>query len=445
MNRADSISTQALVATDVGFRASNLYRYYVVSLLLLIAVCNYADRYMLGVLFPLIKGDLNLSDTQMGFISGAAFTITYALVAVPIAGLSDRVSRKKIITVAIVIWSIATCLTSLVQNFLQLAIMRLIVGIGEAGSAPPSNSLLSDYFAREERTIPVGILGTGASFGIFIGYLAGGMLAESIGWRMTLVAFGLPGLLIAAVFYLTTKEPPRGGADGLKDTAPPPAVMSTLRGLWEVKTFRNLTLSGALYGLASVSFIIWLPSFFVRSHGMDIKAVGATLAFTSGVPSLLGMLTGAVIAQRLGRKSMRAPVLMGSATIILSGPFFVAVLLLPSAEMALRLYAVPAFLSVLQGATLFATILAVARVRTRAVAMAFSFLIINLGAGIVGPQLVGTSSDLLAGWLGDESLRYSLIGVAIISSIGASSFFYMAARHVEQDIADAMVDRPVAS
>jgi MFS family permease len=105
MNRADSVSTQALVAEDVRFRASNLYRYYVVSLLLLIAVCNYADRYMLGVLFPLIKGDLNLSDTQMGFISGAAFTITYALVAVPIAGLSDRISRKKIITVAIVIWS----------------------------------------------------------------------------------------------------------------------------------------------------------------------------------------------------------------------------------------------------------------------------------------------------------------------------------------------------
>jgi hypothetical protein len=77
--------------------------------------------------------------------------------------------------------------------------------------------------------------------------------------------------------------------------------------------------------------------------------------------------------------------------------------------------------------------------------MAFSFLIINLGAGIVGPQLVGTTSDLLADWLGDESLRYSLIGVAIISSIGASTFFYMAARHVEQDIADAMVDRPVAS
>jgi MFS family permease len=438
MTQANVLVAEPHEPSPAAFSVSNAYRYYVVAMLLVIASCNYADRYMLGVLFPLIKTDLGLSDTQMGFISGAAFTIAYALVALPIASLSDRFSRKKIITVAIVAWSLFTCLTSLVQNFYQLAIMRVLVGIGESGSAPPSNSIISDYFAREERTFPVSILATGGSFGIFIGYLAGGALAESIGWRMTLVAFGVPGMLIAALFFITTREPPRGHADGLTTTPAAPAMLSAITSLWKIKTYRLMTLSGTLYGMSSVSLIIWLPSFFVRSHGMDVAEVGSWLAFTSGVPSLLGMLTGGFIAQRLSKKNMRAPILMASLALALSAPLFVAVLTISSAKAALVLYLLPAFLSVLQGATLFATILAVSTVRTRAVGMAFSFFVINLGAGIVGPQLVGTTSDLLADWKGQESLRYALIGVTLVSKLGAAFLFFLSSRHIEKDIATSM-------
>ncbi len=440
MLKTNSLALEGVNRPIGVFKASNTYRNYVLVMLLLIAVCNYSDRYMLGVLFPLIKAELHLSDSQMGFISGAAFTIAYAFLALPIASLSDRYSRKKIIAAAVIVWSLATYLTSFVQSFAQLAIMRILVGVGEAGSAPPSNSLISDYFARAERTIPIGVLGTGASFGIFIGYLVGGALAHSIGWRMTLMTFAIPGVIIAAVFYITTREPPRGHADGLTTSPETPAMWSAIRGLWQIKTFRLMTLGGALYGLSSVSLIIWLPSFFVRSHGLDIPTVGAWLAFTSGIPSLLGMLTGGVIAQHLGKKNLRAPILMAVGALTLSAPLFATVLLLPSAKGALLLYMVPSFLSVLQGATLFATILAVATVRTRAVAMAFSFLVINLGAGIIGPQLVGTSSDLLAASLGSDSLRYSLLGVTTISMLGAAVFFFLSSKHVEQDIAQAMQD-----
>ncbi len=440
MLRADATLVGAL-DNAAPFKVSNGYRNYVLGLLLLIAGCNYADRYMLGVLFPLIKADLGLSDTQMGFISGAAFTLMYAMLAVPIASLSDRYSRKNIITLAIVVWSLVTSLTSFVQNFYQLAIMRVLVGIGEAGSGPPSNSLVSDYFARAERTVPIGILGTGASVGVFLGYLVGGWLSVTIGWRMALIAFGIPGLVIAAVFYLTVQEPPRGHADGLVVPAETPSMWVAARDVWRIKTFRYMTLSGTMFGISGVALIIWLPSFFVRSHGLEMATVGSWLAFTSGIPSLLGMVTGAFIAQHLGKTNLRAPILLGVLTLILSVPLFAMVLLWPSAKMALLLYAIPAFVSVLQGATLFATILAVASVRTRAVAMAFSFLIINLAAGIVGPQLVGTSSDLMAEWLGKESLRYSLLIVTTFSPLGAAFFFYLSSKHVEKDIACAMQEK----
>ncbi len=438
MSETVSIPTVTKAVPETAFRPSKARRNFVLGMLLLVAVCNYADRYMLSVFLPFIKADLNLSDTQIGFVSGAAFTIMYAVLAVPIASLSDRYSRKAIIAIAVTVWSAATFLTSFVQTFAQLAIMRIIVGIGEAGSGPPSNALLSDYFARSERTVPIGILGSAAAFGIFIGYLVGSALAESIGWRLTLMAFGGPGILIAAVFYLTTREPPRGQIDGITATTETPPMWTASRQLWGIKTYRYMTLSGSLYGLSGTSMIIWLPSFFVRSHGLDVSTVGAWLAFTSGIPSLLGMLTGAFVAQHLGKKNLRAPIFMGVGALILAVPFTIIVLIMPSAKGALLLYAVPAFLSVLQGATLFATILAVASVRTRAVAMAFSFLIINMFAGIVGPQLVGTGSDLLSPWLGVDSLRFALLVITTISLLGASFFFFMSSKHVEQDMADAM-------
>ena len=132
-------------APDPGFAASRGYRRYVLGLLLVIMTLNYADRYVIGILLPQIKTDLGLTDTQIGFITGAAFTVFYALLGVPIASLADRYSRKRIIAAALALWSCMTCLCGLAKSFVQLAVFRVLVGVGEAGCTPPSHSLVSDY------------------------------------------------------------------------------------------------------------------------------------------------------------------------------------------------------------------------------------------------------------------------------------------------------------
>ncbi|MEM9305413.1 MAG: MFS transporter, partial [Pseudomonadota bacterium] len=139
-----------------------------VSMILLFGVSlfNYMDRYMLAVLLPAIKADLDLTDTQLGIISGFAFTLFYATLGIPIARLADRYSRRKIISVALAIWSAMTALCGLAQSFVQLTIARVLVGVGEAGASPPSHSLIADYYPVEQRTRAISIYTLGAPIGI---------------------------------------------------------------------------------------------------------------------------------------------------------------------------------------------------------------------------------------------------------------------------------------
>ena len=230
---------------------------------------NYADRYVIGILLPQIKSDLALTDTQIGFITGAAFTVFYALLGVPIASLADRRSRRKIIAVALALWSLMTCLCGLARSFVQLAIFRVLVGVGEAGCTPPSHSLISDYFAPRERAMAMAVLGLGSSLGVFLAFLIGGWITDAYGWRVTLVSFGAPGVLIALVVYFTLRDPPRGHSDSLQVAAEAPRMYPAFRGLWAKGTFRYMVLGGSLYGMVSTALLAWLPSFYTRTHGLE--------------------------------------------------------------------------------------------------------------------------------------------------------------------------------
>ncbi len=425
-------------STGSPFQATHGYRRYVLGLLLVVATFNYADRYLLGILLPDIKADLGLSDTQLGFITGAAFTILYAFLGVPIAGLADRFSRKKIIAAALAAWSAMTCLCGLAQSFIQLAVFRVLVGIGEAGCTPPSHSLISDYFSRAQRTSALAIFGLGSPLGVFVGFLLGGWIAEAAGWRWALVAFGAPGLIIAVILYFTLRDPPRGHADGdttiATETPDMPSMWSTFLTLWAKKTFRHMILGGSMYGLIMVAVLVWIPSFFARTHGLEIGTIGTWLAFTNGIPHALGTLAGGMIADRLARKGVRGPILLCVAAQLLAAPFYAVVLLWPSSTGAFLWLIVPSFIGVMQGPVLYATIQGVSSVQTRAVAAALMILIINLIAGIIGPQLFSIVSDMSAATMGSDSLGFSLLIVASVCSLWSAAHFYLASRSIEEDL-----------
>ena len=183
----------------------------------------------MGILLEPIKQDLGASDTQMGFLIGLTFAIFYATLGMPIAMLADRSNRRNIIATAAAIWSAMTVVCGYVASFAQLAMARIGVGIGEAGSNPPSHSMISDLFPAQQRATAMGVFALGVNFGLLIAYLGGGWMSEHWGWRTTFIVVGLPGLLIALLVRFTLVEPPRGAAELKRLEA-----HSQVPGFWEV-------------------------------------------------------------------------------------------------------------------------------------------------------------------------------------------------------------------
>ena len=144
-----------------------------------------------------MKNELGASDTQMGFLIGLTSALFYATLGIPVAMLAGRGKRCNIITAAIMIWSGMRVICRYAQNFSQLALARIFVGIGEAGSSPPSHSMISEMFALSQRGTAIGIYALGINIALLIAYLAGGWMSEHWGWRTTFIALGRPGLAIA--------------------------------------------------------------------------------------------------------------------------------------------------------------------------------------------------------------------------------------------------------
>ena len=233
-----------MTTTDLAQVAiSRRHLYGALVLLFFVSFFNYMDRFMLSVLLPAIKRDLDLSDTQIGFISGLAFTLFYALLGIPIARLADRYSRKTIIAIGLTVWGFMTAACGLAQNWRQLAIARVMVGVGEAGASPASHSLIADYFPRASRGRALSVYTLGAPVGIFIGFSVGSWIAETYSWRVALMVLGLPGVALAAILYFSLREPTRGQSDGLPaDSGLHLPLWQTIRALFRKRNFFHLAL-----------------------------------------------------------------------------------------------------------------------------------------------------------------------------------------------------------
>ena len=159
------------------------YRSYVLALLTLGYVFNFVDRQVMTILLEPIKAEFNASDSAMGLLSGLAFALFYAVLGVPVARLADRWSRRNVLAISMTIWSAVTAMCAGANSFAQLALLRVGVGIGEAGGTPPSQSLLTDYFPPERRALAQGVLAAAPNVGILVGLFGGALIADAYGWR----------------------------------------------------------------------------------------------------------------------------------------------------------------------------------------------------------------------------------------------------------------------
>jgi predicted MFS family arabinose efflux permease len=400
------------------------YRRYVLFILTLVYVFNFVDRQILVILQEPIKAELGLSDTQLGLLTGFAFALFYVVVGIPIARWADVGNRRNIVSLALVVWSGMTAVSGLAQNYVQLLLARIGVGVGEAGASPPSHSMISDYYEPHERGAAMSIYSMGLYIGILVGLLLGGWLADTIGWRMAFFAVGLPGILMAVVVRLTLKEPPRGGAAVVSD---PTAGQSytfkeTLSYLWNSKPFRTGAFAAGFCAFAGYSTLTFIPSFLIRSHAMSVSEVGVALGLIIGVSGMIGALSGGYLADKMGKNDIRWYMWVPGFGALISLPFSMLALTLESLNTVLVcIFIANVFMSCYLGPTI-AIAHHLVKPSMRATTSAILFFILNIVGLGCGPVVTGMVSDYLAPEYGAESLRYALIFSSLIVLIAVVQY-----------------------
>lgn len=395
-------------------------------ILTLVSVFNYLDRSLLGLALPAIKAELGSSDTVLGLVSGLAFILFYSLLGVPIAWLADRANRRNIIAAGLTFWSLMTACTGAIVNIWQLAVVRLLMGAGEACAMAPSNSILADRFPPERRPLALAIFGTAAPLSYILFFPIAGWVAQHHGWRAMFVAMGLPGCLLALLMMLTMREPER--------TSPPPKRLPIARSLFADLSalfanrcfawiFAGVTLMGANIWAAGA----WTPTFFVRVHGLEISEVANIIGPTRGIIGLIGILLGGLLIDRLPKRRVFWRIGIPAIACLLAGPAE-ALFLLGNSQLAwVGGFALTSFFTLIHQAPIFAAVVNVVGERRRALGISVILLGASLIGNVVGPSAVGLLNDLLAGQLGDHAIRYSMLIIAVTPVLAALCFWRAAA------------------
>lgn len=401
------------------------YRKYLLGLLTAILAYNYTDRLALGLAVQGIKSDLHLTDTQLGLLSGMAFAAFYATAGLPIGRWADRGNRVTVVTVTTAVWSGMVALTGMARSFLQLVLVRALVGIGEAGCQPVAFSLLSDHFSREELPGAQAIYGAGSYASVIFGYFFAGWLNEIYGWRIMFAIVGIPGVLFALLAAFTMREPRMegqrrrglskerlGNATQQAPRTDAPSLSRALGDLSSNVTFRHLLFACTVNFLFGYGTLQWQPAFFVRSFGLNTGFLGTWLTITAGGGGVIGALLGGHWASRYARRNERLQLRVIAVTLAMSAPLYVLLYMSADYKEAFILnFVVNAVVGVGSG-PLFSAMQAVVPQRVHALSISIIYLCGNLIGMGLGPLAVGVLSDSLHPVVGQESLRYALVAIS---------------------------------
>ena len=417
--------------TQINFTAG--LKAYTVGLLTLIHTANYVDRQIVAILLQAIKTDMQLSDTQLGMLTGLAFGIFYATLGIPIAYLADRMSRKKIIIASLTLFSLMTYACGLAQNYVQLLLARIGVGVGEAGTSPPSHAMIADMYAPSDRATPLAVFALGINLGLFVAFIAGGWIADNYGWRTAIQVIALPGFVLAIIAWFTLKDPPRGMSDDVAGESEAPPLMDTVRYMWRTPSMRQLLIGSTLIIIVGYGAVAWLPSYFIRVHGMTATQVGMILALMIGFGGAIGTTIGGVVADRLGKKDVRWNMWLVGIVGIVVAPFSVMGYLAGSGQAALLWLIIPTMAGALYFGPTLAMLHTLVKPEMRSLASAILLFINNIFGLGIGPLSVGMMSDALAPEYGSRGLGVALALMVIIGLWG-SVHYLLAGRSLARDI-----------
>ena len=417
---------------------SSSYRAYVLGVLFLGYIFNVVDRGIFGIVLQPIKEEFLLSDTQLAILSGLSFAFFYAFVGIPMARLADAWNRVNVLTIAITLWSAATALCGAATGFVTLLFARIGTAVGESGGSPSSHSIISDYFPPKIRGTALSIYAMAVPFGTALGNFTSGWLNVLVGWRLTFVIVGLPGILVAALLKMTVKEPPRGYSDsdngkGLEVKTPP--MFEVLRYLCTRKSFLFMSVAAALHAVVYYSGTIWNASFFIRSHEMDTGIAGSWLAMFALIGTI-GTFSGGFLSDRLSvlKNDKRWYMWIPGIACFVMVPFQFLSYLASSLYVVVPCFTVMIILATMFFGPSFYVAQSLATLRMRSVSTSILLFVQTLiGLGL-GPLVVGRISDTLEPTYGAASLSYGLVIVGL-ANILAALFYVLAAISFRDDLA----------
>jgi predicted MFS family arabinose efflux permease len=413
-------------------RPSNAYRAYVLGILVLVYTFNFIDRQIVGILAIPIKEDLGLTDTQLGLMGGLAFALLYTTLAIPIAMLADRMSRIWIMTGALVVWSGMTAVCGMAQNFWQLFLARVGVGIGEAGGVAPAYSLISDFFPPNQRARALSVYSFGIPIGSALGIVFGGIIATLVDWRYAFVVVGIAGIVVAPIFRATVREPVRGAFDVNRGETRSASFGEILRVLAKKPSFWGLSLGASSSSMMGYGMFFWLPSFFVRSF--EITLLNASLVYGAIllVGGIAGTWLGGSLADRFGETKRAAYARIPAYAFLATVPFYLVGVLSPTLTLSVLVMIVPTALGLAWLGPVISAIQHLVPPNMRATASAV-FLFVNNLIGIgIGTYAIGALSDGLQVHFGEESLRYAILAGTSFYLV-AAAIFLLSSRRLEKD------------
>ncbi len=428
---------------------SLVYAWFVVIVLMLANISSFIDRQILALLVGPIKRDLKLSDIEMSLLMGLSFAIFYTLFGVFIGHFADKYNRRNIIVGGITVWSLLTALCGGVKNYGQFFLARMGVGVGESTLAPSAYSMITDYFpksklARALSTYSMGIF-IGSGVAILIGASIIGKLPTSgtvnvpilgniFPWQLMFIYIGLPGLIIALLLLLVVKEPARKDTLNAKGIVDKPTLGEALAIIWDKRTvFLALSIGTAFTAFVSYGSSAWIPTYFNRTFGWQMKEIGLKFGLIVTIFSVLGVLAGGWLADRYAKRgifdgNLRVGLISGVGILLSAGN-----LLLSDPNMILLSLSVPAFFIAFPFGAATAAVQEIMPNRVRALASSIYLFFVNIIGLGGGPFIVAFFTDSV--FHNEKMIKYSLIWLYIIGGTAVIGFFLLALKNYRTALA----------
>jgi MFS family permease len=393
-------------------------------------ILNFLDRQIVNILAEPIKGELGLSDTQLGLLAGPAFAVFYAVLGIPIARYADnaKTNRVWLISICLAVWSGMTAICGFAQNFAQLALARIGVGVGEAGCTPAAHSLIADSVPAEKRSSAIAFFGLGIPIGGLLGLIIGGIVNDQYGWRIALMLVGMPGILLAFLLPLLIRDPRRCADSAHFNTAESPvkaklSIKDAVREVFASKAYLYVFIAASFTAFLSYGKGLWTISFFIRSHGLSTTEAGLAMAVALGISGIIGTWLGGKMADVFGKRDKRHILTLPAIGMAIAAPILFAGYWAEDWRIAVALLILPTILNSAYYGPAYGCVQGLVRPEARAIAaslVVFGQNLIGLG---MGPLLFGMLSDWLQPMAGDESVRWVLYGAAWLGLIPAFFFW----------------------